>query len=115
MFVEDSPYVGRVSMDDTFTLAITQTTLQDARVFVCQVGAGSLGVGENRTELRVYSEWLWGRLEGGELRGASRGFGFPFPSTHHYRARALFQRPRSLLKSMRMKPVSLWALERAKR
>ncbi|XP_025055767.1 cell surface glycoprotein MUC18 isoform X4 [Alligator sinensis] len=54
VFVDDSPYVGRVSMDDTFTLAITQTTLQDARVFVCQVGAGSLGVGENRTELRVY-------------------------------------------------------------
>uniref|UniRef100_A0A7M4FT66 Melanoma cell adhesion molecule n=1 Tax=Crocodylus porosus TaxID=8502 RepID=A0A7M4FT66_CROPO len=54
VFTEDPPYVGRVSMDDAFTLAITQTTLQDARIFVCQVGAGSLGVGENRTELRVY-------------------------------------------------------------
>ncbi|XP_019365825.1 PREDICTED: cell surface glycoprotein MUC18 isoform X2 [Gavialis gangeticus] len=54
VFMEDPPYAGRVSMDDTFTLTITQTTLQDARIFVCQVGAGSLGVGENRTELRVY-------------------------------------------------------------
>uniref|UniRef100_A0A8C5F1G8 Melanoma cell adhesion molecule n=1 Tax=Gopherus evgoodei TaxID=1825980 RepID=A0A8C5F1G8_9SAUR len=50
----DPEYKGRVAMENDFTLTISRVTLQDARTFVCQVGAGSLGVGENRTKLHIY-------------------------------------------------------------
>ncbi|XP_064326809.1 cell surface glycoprotein MUC18 isoform X1 [Phalacrocorax carbo] len=45
---------GRLSVGEDKALSISRVTVQDARTFVCQVGAGSHGVGENRTELRVY-------------------------------------------------------------
>ncbi|TFJ99174.1 Cell surface glycoprotein MUC18 [Platysternon megacephalum] len=54
VFEVDPEYKGRVAMEDDFTLTISRVTLQDARTFVCQVGAGSLGVGENRTKLHIY-------------------------------------------------------------
>uniref|UniRef100_A0A8C0GRA3 Melanoma cell adhesion molecule n=1 Tax=Chelonoidis abingdonii TaxID=106734 RepID=A0A8C0GRA3_CHEAB len=50
----DPEYKGRVAMENDFTLTISRVTLQDARTFVCQVGAGSSGVGENRTKLHIY-------------------------------------------------------------
>ncbi|XP_074833031.1 cell surface glycoprotein MUC18 [Carettochelys insculpta] len=50
----DTEYKGRVAMEDDFALTISRVTLQDARSFVCQVGAGSLGVDEKRTQLLVY-------------------------------------------------------------
>ncbi|XP_030394244.1 cell surface glycoprotein MUC18 isoform X2 [Gopherus evgoodei] len=53
-FEVDPEYKGRVAMENDFTLTISRVTLQDARTFVCQVGAGSLGVGENRTKLHIY-------------------------------------------------------------
>lgn len=53
---ENVDYKGRLSVGEDNTLSISRVTMQDARTFVCQVGAGSHGVGENRTELRVYSE-----------------------------------------------------------
>ncbi|XP_074972231.1 cell surface glycoprotein MUC18 isoform X2 [Phalacrocorax aristotelis] len=45
---------GRLSVGEDKALSISRVTVQDARTFVCQVGAGSHGVGENRTELHVY-------------------------------------------------------------
>uniref|UniRef100_A0A8C3XWD6 Melanoma cell adhesion molecule n=1 Tax=Chelydra serpentina TaxID=8475 RepID=A0A8C3XWD6_CHESE len=54
LFEPEAEYKGRLAMEDDFTLAVSRVTLQDARTFVCQVGAGSLGVGENRTKLHVY-------------------------------------------------------------
>ncbi|XP_043356898.1 cell surface glycoprotein MUC18 isoform X3 [Dermochelys coriacea] len=54
VFEVDPEYKGRVAMEEDFTLTISRVTLQDARTFVCQVGAGSLGVGENRTKLHIY-------------------------------------------------------------
>ncbi|XP_005303830.1 cell surface glycoprotein MUC18 isoform X3 [Chrysemys picta bellii] len=53
-FEPDREYKGRVAMENDFTFTISRVTLQDARTFVCQVGAGSLGVGENRTKLHIY-------------------------------------------------------------
>ncbi|XP_044295566.1 cell surface glycoprotein MUC18 isoform X1 [Varanus komodoensis] len=47
-------FQDRLSMSANFSLVISKVTLKDAKVYVCQVGLGSLGVGENRTELRVY-------------------------------------------------------------
>ncbi|NWU91641.1 MUC18 protein, partial [Upupa epops] len=44
----------RMSVGEDWALSISRVTLQDAKTFVCQVGAGSHGVGEDRTELRVY-------------------------------------------------------------
>ncbi|NXI61439.1 MUC18 protein, partial [Anseranas semipalmata] len=51
---EDTDYKGRLSVGEDKALSISKVTMQDARTFVCQVGAGSQGVGENRTELRIY-------------------------------------------------------------
>ncbi|NXX99913.1 MUC18 protein, partial [Centropus bengalensis] len=53
---EDTDYKGRLSVGEDKALSIRKVTVQDARTFVCQVGAGTYGEGENRTELRVYSE-----------------------------------------------------------
>ncbi|KAF4796647.1 melanoma cell adhesion molecule [Turdus rufiventris] len=47
-------YKNRVSLGQDKALSISAVTVQDARTFVCQVAAGSYGVGENSTELRVY-------------------------------------------------------------
>uniref|UniRef100_A0A8C3VCU0 Melanoma cell adhesion molecule n=1 Tax=Catharus ustulatus TaxID=91951 RepID=A0A8C3VCU0_CATUS len=53
--VEDSTdYKNRVSLGQDKALSISPVTVQDARTFVCQVAAGSYGVGESSTELRVY-------------------------------------------------------------
>uniref|UniRef100_A0A8D0L837 Melanoma cell adhesion molecule n=1 Tax=Sphenodon punctatus TaxID=8508 RepID=A0A8D0L837_SPHPU len=52
--VEKTEYEGRVELVNDSTLAISKVTPQDARTFVCQVGASSSGVGENRTELHIY-------------------------------------------------------------
>ncbi|NXK49576.1 MUC18 protein, partial [Chauna torquata] len=54
---EDTDYKGRLVGEDK-ALSISKVTVQDSRTFGCQVGAGSQGVGENHTELRVYSSPL---------------------------------------------------------
>ncbi|NWS73820.1 MUC18 protein, partial [Crotophaga sulcirostris] len=51
---DNTDYKGRLSVGADRALSISRVTVQDARTFVCQVGAGSAGVGENRTELHVY-------------------------------------------------------------
>ncbi|NXG26544.1 MUC18 protein, partial [Grallaria varia] len=51
---EDTDYKERLAVGEDKALSISKVTMQDARTFVCQVGAGSSGVGENRTELRIY-------------------------------------------------------------
>ncbi|NXF77735.1 MUC18 protein, partial [Sclerurus mexicanus] len=51
---EDTDYKERLSVGEDKALSISKVTMQDFRTFICQVGAGSSGVGENRTELRVY-------------------------------------------------------------
>ncbi|NWX52443.1 MUC18 protein, partial [Steatornis caripensis] len=53
---ENTDYKGRLLVGADKALSISRVTVQDIRTFVCQVGAGSHGVGENRTELYVYSE-----------------------------------------------------------
>ncbi|NXW94687.1 MUC18 protein, partial [Alopecoenas beccarii] len=53
---ENTDYKGRLSVGEDKALSISRVTMQDARVFVCQVGAGSHGTGENRTELHVYRQ-----------------------------------------------------------
>ncbi|KAM4885567.1 cell surface glycoprotein MUC18 [Sylvia borin] len=51
---DDTEYKQRLSLGEDKALSISAVTVQDARTFVCQVGAGSHGVGENSTELSVY-------------------------------------------------------------
>lgn len=51
---DDTDYKQRLSLGEDKALSISAVTAQDARTFVCQVGAGSHGVGENSTELSVY-------------------------------------------------------------
>ncbi|NXW62494.1 MUC18 protein, partial [Eurystomus gularis] len=51
---ENTDYKGRLSVGEDKALSISKVTVQDAKTFVCQVGAGSYGVGENRTKLHVY-------------------------------------------------------------
>ncbi|NXL97137.1 MUC18 protein, partial [Tyrannus savana] len=53
---DDTAYKERLSVGEDKALSISKVTMQDARTFVCQVGAGSSAVGESRTELHVYSE-----------------------------------------------------------
>ncbi|NWI03702.1 MUC18 protein, partial [Tichodroma muraria] len=53
---DDTDYKKRLSLGEDKALSISAVTAQDARTFVCQVGAGSYGVGENSTELSVYRE-----------------------------------------------------------
>ncbi|MEE6517702.1 hypothetical protein FKM82_028083, partial [Ascaphus truei] len=52
----ESELKGRVSVAEDFTLVISDTRLQDERIFICRVEAESGESGENRTQLRVYSE-----------------------------------------------------------
>ncbi|NXH85280.1 MUC18 protein, partial [Edolisoma coerulescens] len=51
---DNTDYKGRLSLGEDKALSLSSVTVQDARTFVCQVGAGSYGVGENSTELSVY-------------------------------------------------------------
>ncbi|NXP66437.1 MUC18 protein, partial [Chloropsis cyanopogon] len=51
---DDTGYKKRLSLGEDKALSISAVTPQDARTFMCQVGAGSYGVGENSTELSVY-------------------------------------------------------------
>ncbi|NXO06202.1 MUC18 protein, partial [Oriolus oriolus] len=51
---DGTDYKGRLSLGEDKALSLSSVTVQDARTFVCQVGAGSYGVGENSTELSVY-------------------------------------------------------------
>ncbi|NWU02031.1 MUC18 protein, partial [Urocynchramus pylzowi] len=51
---DDTDYKTRLSLGEDKALSISAVTLQDARTFMCQVGAGSYGVGENSTKLSVY-------------------------------------------------------------
>ncbi|NXQ15057.1 MUC18 protein, partial [Peucedramus taeniatus] len=51
---DNTDYKKRLSLGEDKALSISAVTLQDARTFVCQVGAGSYGVGESSTELSVY-------------------------------------------------------------
>lgn len=54
---DDTHYKKRLSLGEDKALSLSAVTLQDARTFMCQVGAGSYGMGESSTELSVYSEW----------------------------------------------------------
>ncbi|NWR42492.1 MUC18 protein, partial [Regulus satrapa] len=51
---DETDYKKRLFLGEDKALSISAVTTQDARTFVCQVGAGSYGVGENSTELSVY-------------------------------------------------------------
>ncbi|NWW13996.1 MUC18 protein, partial [Oreocharis arfaki] len=51
---DDTDYKKRLSLGEDKALSLSSVTVQDARTFVCQVGAGSYGVGENSTKLSVY-------------------------------------------------------------
>ncbi|NXO24053.1 MUC18 protein, partial [Cisticola juncidis] len=51
---DDTDYKKRLSLGRDKALSLSAVTMQDARTFVCQVGAGSYGVGESSTELSVY-------------------------------------------------------------
>ncbi|XP_053852956.1 cell surface glycoprotein MUC18 isoform X2 [Vidua macroura] len=51
---DDTDYKKRLSLGEDKALSISAVTVQDARTFMCQVGAGSYGVGESSTELSVY-------------------------------------------------------------
>ncbi|XP_043936985.1 cell surface glycoprotein MUC18 isoform X2 [Protopterus annectens] len=51
---KNTGYTNRISVSDDFTLTISPVTLQDERSFLCQIGAGPAGNGENKTELRIY-------------------------------------------------------------
>ncbi|NXE99575.1 MUC18 protein, partial [Menura novaehollandiae] len=51
---ENTDYKERLSVGEDKALSISRVTVHDARTFVCEVGAGSYGVGENRTDLSVY-------------------------------------------------------------
>ncbi|NWS30369.1 MUC18 protein, partial [Polioptila caerulea] len=51
---DETDFKKRLSLGEDKALSISAVTAQDARTFVCQVGAGSYGVGENSTELSVY-------------------------------------------------------------
>ncbi|NWV05729.1 MUC18 protein, partial [Ptilonorhynchus violaceus] len=51
---DDTEYKERLSVGEDRALSISKVTVQDARTFMCQVGAGSYGVGENHTNLSVY-------------------------------------------------------------
>ncbi|NXD88310.1 MUC18 protein, partial [Halcyon senegalensis] len=51
---ENTDYKGRLSVGEDKALSISRVTMQDAKTFVCQVRVGGHGMGENRTELRVY-------------------------------------------------------------
>ncbi|NWV71848.1 MUC18 protein, partial [Malurus elegans] len=51
---DDTDFKERLSLGQDKALSISRVTLQDARTFMCQVGAGSYGVGENSTKLSVY-------------------------------------------------------------
>ncbi|NXK63865.1 MUC18 protein, partial [Sylvietta virens] len=53
---DDTDYKKRLSLGEDKALSLSAVTVHDARTFMCQVGAGSYGVGENSTELSVYSE-----------------------------------------------------------
>ncbi|NXJ07171.1 MUC18 protein, partial [Odontophorus gujanensis] len=53
--MDDTEFGERVSVGEDKALSISKVTRQDdARTFICRVGAGSQGVGENRTELYTY-------------------------------------------------------------
>ncbi|KAM9175468.1 cell surface glycoprotein MUC18 isoform 3-T3 [Mergus octosetaceus] len=73
---EETSYKGRLSVGEDMALAISKVTPQDTRTFVCQVGAGSQSVGENRTELRVYKV-----PETPEIEASSAGIPAHSPST----------------------------------
>ncbi|XP_057897153.1 cell surface glycoprotein MUC18 isoform X2 [Melospiza georgiana] len=51
---DDTDYRKRLSLGEDKALSLSEVTLQDPKVFMCQVGAGSYGMGENSTELSVY-------------------------------------------------------------
>ncbi|NXT68833.1 MUC18 protein, partial [Chaetops frenatus] len=51
---DDTDYKQRLSLGEDKALSISSVTVQDARTFMCQVAAGSYGMGENSTELSVY-------------------------------------------------------------
>ncbi|NXL73603.1 MUC18 protein, partial [Leptocoma aspasia] len=51
---DDTDYKGRLSLGGDKAMSIRGVTLQDARTFMCQVGAGSYGMGESSTKLSVY-------------------------------------------------------------
>lgn len=56
--IDETEYSERLSVGEDKALSISKVTRQDnARTFICRVGADGQGVGENHTELSTYSEW----------------------------------------------------------
>ncbi|NXR49752.1 MUC18 protein, partial [Hippolais icterina] len=51
---DDTDLKKRLSLGEDKALSLSAVTLQDARTFMCQVGAGSYGMGESSTKLSVY-------------------------------------------------------------
>ncbi|NWZ70754.1 MUC18 protein, partial [Acrocephalus arundinaceus] len=51
---DDTDLKKRLSLGEDKALSLSAVTLQDARTFMCQVGAGSYGRGESSTKLSVY-------------------------------------------------------------
>ncbi|NXO78256.1 MUC18 protein, partial [Sitta europaea] len=60
---DDTDYKKRISLGEDKALSISSVTVQDARTFMCQVGAGSYGMGENSTELSVYKAPMTPEIE----------------------------------------------------
>ncbi|XP_026543767.1 cell surface glycoprotein MUC18 isoform X1 [Notechis scutatus] len=50
---EEDQYRDHLNIAKNFSLVIKKVTPQDAKFYICQVGLGSVGVGENRTKLQV--------------------------------------------------------------
>ncbi|ETE68435.1 Cell surface glycoprotein MUC18, partial [Ophiophagus hannah] len=49
----EDQYKDHLNIAKNFSLIIKKVTPQDAKFYICQVGLGSVGVGENRTKLQV--------------------------------------------------------------
>ncbi|KAG8141580.1 hypothetical protein E2320_007184 [Naja naja] len=49
----EDQYKDHLNIAKNFSLVIKKVTPQDAKFYICQVGLGSVGVGENRTKLQV--------------------------------------------------------------
>ncbi|XP_062847061.1 basal cell adhesion molecule [Trichomycterus rosablanca] len=50
----DTPFSGRVNIEDDNTLVISDVKVMDERKFICQVNAGVVGTSEAETELKVF-------------------------------------------------------------
>ncbi|XP_063167074.1 cell surface glycoprotein MUC18 [Candoia aspera] len=96
-FWEEGQYKDRLNIAKNFSLVIQRVSPQDAKTYICQVGLGSLGVGENRTKLQVSKapeapevQQVEGGLEASnpkvqEVAACIARNGFPSPSIAWYK------------------------------